>query len=236
MIRSKRYSALRGQYDQQQDYRLAEAVELVKKSATAKFDESVDIAVKLGVDPKKQDQMIRGTVGLPHGTGKEVRVLVFCKGEKEEEAKAAGAEFVGFEDLVEKIQGGWSDFDVAVATPDTMPAVGRLGKILAPKGKMPSPKTKTVTFDVAEAVKALKAGRVNYRTDKTGNVHALVGRVSFEASGLVDNIRAFVAELVRVKPAAAKGQYVRSITLSSTMGPGVRVDAREFTETARKGA
>ena len=236
MFRSKRYTGLHEQYDQQRQYRLAEAVELVKKNATARFEESVDIAVKLGVDPKKQDQMIRGTVGLPNGTGKAVRVLVFCKGEKEAEAKAAGAEFVGFEDLVEKIQGGWSDFDVAVATPDTMPAVGRLGKILAPKGKMPSPKTKTVTFDIADAVKALKAGRVNYRTDKTGNIHALVGRVAFEPELLVANIKAFVAELVRVKPASAKGQYVRSITLSSTMGPGVRVDVRELTETTRKGA
>jgi large subunit ribosomal protein L1 len=236
MKRSKRYTALRGQFEQQREHRLVDAVELVKKSATAKFNESVDIAVKLGIDPKKQDQMIRGTVGLPHGTGKEVRVLVFCKGEKEEEARAAGADFVGFDDLVEKVQGGWADFDVAIATPDTMSAVGRLGKILAPKGKMPSPKTKTVTFDVTEAVKALKAGRINYRTDKTGNVHALVGKVSFDPAQLVDNIRAFMAELVRVKPASAKGQYIRTVGISSTMGPGVKVDVRELTDVVRKGA
>ncbi|MFO7675551.1 MAG: 50S ribosomal protein L1 [bacterium] len=236
MERSRRYSALRGQLEHRREYRLAEAVELVKKNATAKFDESVDIAVKLGIDPKKQDQMVRGTVGLPHGTGKETRVLVFCKGEKEDEAWSAGADFVGFDDMVAKVQGGWNDFDVAIATPDTMSAVGRLGKILAPKGKMPSPKTKTVTFDIAEAIRALKAGRINYRTDKTGNVHALVGKASFEPAQLVENIRAFVAELLRAKPASAKGQYIRTIGLSSTMGPGVRVDVRELTEVARKGA
>lgn len=235
MRRSKRYAALSGQYDRSRTYPLAEAVELVRKSATARFDESVDVAVKLGIDPKKQDQMIRGTVGLPNGTGKKVRVLVFCKGAKEEEAREAGADFAGFEDLVEKIQGGWTDFDVAVAAPDTMSAVGRLGKILAPKGKMPSPKTKTVTFDIADAVKALKAGRINYRTDKTGNVHALVGKVAFEPAQLVENVRAFVAELIRAKPPAAKGQYIRTVALSSTMGPGVRVDVRDLTETVRKG-
>jgi large subunit ribosomal protein L1 len=235
MKRSKRYDGLRGQFEPQREYPLAEAIDIVKKSATAKFSESVDIAVKLGIDPKKQDQMVRGTVGLPHGTGKQVRVLVFCKGEKEEEARASGADFAGFEDLVEKVQSGWSDFDVAIATPDTMSAVGRLGKILAPKGKMPSPKTKTVTFDIAETIKALKAGRINYRTDKTGNVHALVGKISFESGALVDNVRAFVAELMRVKPASAKGQYIRSVGLSSTMGPGIRVDVRELTA-VRKGA
>jgi len=162
-------------------------------------------------------------------------VLVFCKGEKEDEAKEAGADYIGFEDLVEKIQAGWFDFDVAVATPDTMSAVGRLGKLLAPKGLMPSPKTKTVTFDVGPAVKALKAGRINYRTDKTGNVHALVGKASFEGQSLAENVRAFVAELVRTRPSTAKGQYIRNLVLSSTMGPGVRVDTRELTEATRKG-
>jgi large subunit ribosomal protein L1 len=234
--RSNRYRALQGQYDSHKEYSLTEAVDLVKGSANAKFDESVDIAVKLGVDPKKQDQVVRGTVGLPHGTGRKVRVLVFCKGEKEEEAKAAGADHVGFEDLVEKIKGGWLDFDMSVATPDTMSVVGRLGKILAPKGKMPSPKTKTVTFDVGEAVQALKAGRINYRTDKTGNVHALMGKVSFDPVQLVDNIKAFIAELVRVKPAAAKGHYIRTVGLSSTMGPGVQLDVRDLTDAVRKGA
>lgn len=213
---------------------LAAAVQLVKDSATAKFDESVDVAVKLGIDPKKSDQLVSGTVELPHGSGKTVRVLVFCRGEKQDEARAAGADYVGLEDLIERIAGGWTDFDVAVATPDTMSLVGRLGKVLGPKGLMPSPKTQTVTFEVGAAVRALKAGRIKFRTDKTGNVHALVGKVSFPPEKLVENIRAFVTELVRVRPAAARGQFLRTVTVSSTMGPGVRIDPREFTETARK--
>jgi large subunit ribosomal protein L1 len=171
---------------------------------------------------------------LPNGTGKQVKVLVFAKGEKQEEARAAGADFAGFEDLVEKVQGGWFDFDVAVATPDTMAAVGRLGKMLGPRGLMPSPKTQTVTFDVAPTVKSLKAGRIKYRTDKTGNIHALVGKASFEPEKLTENVRSFVAEVVRAKPATAKGQFVRNIVISSTMGPGMRVDVHEFLETARK--
>jgi large subunit ribosomal protein L1 len=236
MRRSRRYRTLLEGVERQREYPLDEAVEVVKQKANAKFDESVDAAAKLGIDPKKQDQAVRGTVSLPHGTGKQVRVLVFCKGEKEDEAREAGADHVGFEDLVEKIQAGWFDFDVAVATPDTMSAVGRLGKLLAPKGLMPSPKTKTVTFEVGPAVKALKAGRINYRTDKTGNVHALVGKASFESQSLAENVRAFVAELVRTKPSSAKGHYIRNLVLSSTMGPGVRVDARELTEVIRKGA
>jgi len=236
MNRSKRYRGLRENLDGEKTYTLDEAVGLVKVRATAKFDESVDIAVRLGIDPKKQDQMIRGTVSLPHGTGKQVRVLVFCKGDKEAEARAAGADHVGFEDLAEKIKEGWFDFDVAVATPDTMSVVGRLGKLLAPKGKMPSPKTKTVTFELEPTIKALKAGRINYRTDKTGNVHALVGKASFAPDQLADNVRAFVAELVRAKPAAAKGQYIKKVGLSSTMGPGVKVDVRDLVETGRKGA
>lgn len=235
MRRSRRYRTLLEGVERQREYPLNEAVEVVKQKANAKFDESVDAAVKLGIDPKKQDQMVRGTVSLPYGTGKQVRVLVFCKGEKEDEAREAGADHVGFEHLVEKIQAGWFEFDVAVATPDTMSAVGRLGKLLAPKGLMPSPKTKTVTFDIGPAVKALKAGRINYRTDKTGNVHALVGKASFESQSLAENVRAFVAELVRTKPSSAKGQYIRNLVLSSTMGPGVRVDTRELTEVIRKG-
>ncbi len=236
MKRSKRYRAFNDKVDREKKYSLKEAVEQAKATATAKFDESIDIAVKLGVDPKKQDQMIRGTVGLPHGTGRQVRVLVFCKGEKEKEALEAGADCAGLEDLVEKIKGGWYDFDAAVATPDTMSTVGRLGKLLAPKGLMPSPKTKTVTFEVGQAVKALKAGRINYRTDKTGNVHALVGKVSFDTASLVDNVTAFMAELTRAKPATAKGQYIKNVVVSSTMGVGVCVDARELTEAIRKGA
>jgi len=233
---SKRFRSLTEKLEHQQLHPLTEAVGLVKQNATAKFDESVDIAIKLGIDPKKTDQLVSGTVSLPNGTGKQVKVLVFAKGEKQDEAKAAGADYAGFEDLVEKVQGGWFDFDVAVATPDTMSAVGRLGKVLGPRGLMPSPKTQTVTFDVTPTVKSLKAGRIKYRTDKTGNIHALVGKASFEPDKLTENVRSFVAEVVRAKPATAKGQFVHNIVLSSTMGPGVRVDVREFLETARKEA
>ena len=233
---SKRFRSLSEKLDRQQQHQLDAAVTLVKANATARFDESVDVAVKLGIDPKKQDQMVSGTVSLPHGTGKAVRVLVFAKGEKQDEARAAGADFVGFEDLVEKISGGWLDFDVVVATPDTMSAVGRLGKVLGPKGLMPSPKTQTVTFDLAATVKGLKAGRIKYRTDKTGNVHALIGKASFGPEQLAENIRTFVAEVVRARPATAKGQFIRTVVISSTMGPGVRIDAREFTEAAKREA
>jgi len=235
-VHSKRYRAITEKTDPMKSYVLTDAVQVVKQHATAKFDESVDIAIKLGIDPKKSDQLVSGTVSLPHGTGKKVRVLVFAKGEKQDEARQAGADHVGFEDLVEKIQGGWTDFDITVATPDTMSAVGRLGKVLGPRGLMPSPKTQTVTFDVAQTIKGLKAGRINYRTDKTGNVHALVGKASFDADKLTGNIRTFLAELVRAKPSTAKGQFIRTVTVSSTMGPGVRIDPREFTETARKEA
>lgn len=228
MRHSKRFRKIAEGVEPQKLYSLDEALEALKARATAKFDESVDIAVRLGVDPKKQDQAVRGTVSLPHGTGKKVRVLVFCKGDKEAEARSAGADHVGFEDLVQKINEGWLEFDAAVATPDTMPVVGRLGKILAPKGLMPSPKTKTVTFDVGPAVAALKAGQISYRTDKTGNVHALVGKASFERQQLAENIRAFVSELARAKPASAKGQFIRKVVLSSTMGPSFRVELREF--------
>jgi large subunit ribosomal protein L1 len=233
---SKRFRKLVEPLDRLQAHRLDDAVKLVKANATAKFDESVDVAVKLGIDPKKTDQLVSGTVSLPNGTGKQVRVLAICKGEKQDEAKAAGADFVGFEDVVEKITGGWFDFDVIVAAPDTMAAVGRLGKVLGPKGLMPSPKTQTVTFDIAQTVKSLKGGRIKYRTDKTGNVHALIGKASFDADKLAGNVRAFVGELVRAKPSSAKGQFLRSAVLSSTMGPGFRLDVREFTDTAKKEA
>lgn len=230
---SKRY---RGLYERtpRELHQLDAATQLVKEHATARFDESIDVAVKLGIDPKKSDQLVSGTVELPHGTGKSVKVLVFCKGEKVDEAKAAGADFVGLDDMIEKITSGWTGFDVAVATPDTMAVVGRLGKVLGPKGLMPSPKTQTVTFDVGTAVRALKAGRIKYRTDKTGNVHALVGKASFDKDKLTQNVRTFMAELIRSRPASAKGQFVRKVTISSTMGPGVAVDPREFTETAKK--
>ncbi len=236
MKHSRRFRALKEKFDRLTLHPLDRAIELVKANATAKFDESVDISVKLGIDAKKTEQLVSGTVSLPNGTGKSVRVLVFAKGDKQDEARAAGADEVGFEDLVEKINGGWADFDVAVATPDTMAAVGRLGKVLGPKGLMPSPKTQTVTFDVGATVKSLKAGRIKFRTDKTGNVHALVGKASFDREKLAENIRAFMAELIRTRPATAKGQFIRNVVLSSTMGPGVRVDPREFTESAKKEA
>ncbi len=201
-----------------------EAIELVKKTATAKFDETVEVAFRLGVDPKHADQQVRGAVVLPFGTGKTKRVLVFAKGEKAKEAEIAGADFVGAEDMVAKIQGGWTDFDVAVATPDMMGVVGRLGKILGPKGLMPNPKVGTVTLDVTRALNEIKAGKIEYRTDKAGNIHAPIGKVSFDSEKLEKNFRTLVDTLIKVKPSAAKGQYMRSITLSTTMGPGVRVN------------
>ena len=200
-----------------------EAIALIQKMPVAKFDATLEVAVKLGVDPKHADQQVRGAVVLPHGTGKTKRVLVFAKGEKAKEAELAGADFVGAEDMVEKIQGGWTDFDVAVATPDMMGTVGRLGKILGPKGLMPNPKVGTVTMDVTRALNEIKAGKIEYRTDKAGNVHCPIGKASFDAEKLQQNFQALIDTLIRVKPAAAKGQYIRSITVSATMGPGVPV-------------
>ena len=204
-------------------YEVAEAVDLVKKTATAKFDENIEMHVRLGVDPKYNDQQVRGAVVLPNGTGKSKRVLVFTKGDKVKEAEGAGADYVGAEDLVEKIKGGWFEFDVAVATPDMMGVVGRLGKLLGPRGLMPNPKLGTVTMDVAKAISEQKAGKVEYRTDKAGNIHCPIGKASFENEKLAENYQTLLDTLIRVKPAAAKGQYVRSVTLSSTMGPGVPV-------------
>ncbi|GBE00087.1 50S ribosomal protein L1 [bacterium BMS3Abin07] len=206
-----------------------EAINKVKDLAFAKFDESVDIAVRLGVDPKKSDQMVRGTVALPHGTGKDVRVLVFAKGEKEKEASEAGADHVGAEDLVEKIRKGWLDFDKAVATPDVMGLVGKIGKILGPRGLMPNPKLGTVTFDVGKAVRELKAGKVEFKVDKTGIVHLPVGRVSFDTAKIVDNIRAAVDSINKAKPSTSKGKYLKKIVVSSTMGPGIRVNIDSVT-------
>ncbi len=234
MKHSKRYLALKERVNPNQVYSLAEAVKVVKENANAKFDESVEVAVRLGIDPKKTDQLVSGTVVLPHGIGRKVRVLAFAKGDKVDEALAAGADYVGFEDLLEKISAGWTDFDVAVATPDTMAGVGRLGKILGPKGLMPSPKTNTVTFEIGEVIKALKAGRVTYRTDKTGNVHLIVGKASFAEKQLVENVRAFISELMRNKPATAKGQFIRKVVISSTMGVGVRIDIKEFSESRKR--
>lgn len=201
-----------------------EALELVKKTASAKFDESVEMAVRLGVDPRHADQQIRGAVVLPHGTGKTATVLVFAKGDKAKEAEAAGADFVGAEDMIAKIEGGWLGFDVAVATPDMMGAVGKLGRTLGPKGLMPNPKTGTVTFDVERAVKEIKAGKIEYRVDKAGIIHAPIGKVSFDKEKLVENFNTLMDTLIKAKPAAAKGQYVKTITVSSTMGLGVKVN------------
>ena len=205
-------------------YEVEEAIDLAKKTATAKFDETVEFAVKLGVDPKHADQQVRGAVVLPHGTGKTNRVLVFAKGDKLKEAEAAGADYAGAEELVTKIQGGWADFDVAVATPDMMGLVGRLGKILGPKGLMPNPKVGTVTLNVARAINEIKAGRFEYRTDKVGNSHATIGKVSFDSEKLVENFYTLMDTLIKVKPSAAKGQYVRSVTVSTTMGPGIKIN------------
>ncbi|ASJ56760.1 50S ribosomal protein L1 [Brevibacillus formosus] len=221
--KGKKYQEAVKLVDKNKVYEVAEGVELVKKAATAKFDETVEAAFRLGVDPKRADQQIRGAVVLPHGTGKVQRVLVFAKGEKAKDAEAAGADFVGDADMIAKIQGGWFDFDVVVATPDMMGEVGKLGRVLGPKGLMPNPKTGTVTFDVTKAVNEIKAGKIEYRVDKAGNIHAPIGKASFDADKLVENLAALTEALNRAKPAAAKGVYMRNVTLSSTMGPGVRV-------------
>ena len=205
-------------------YEAAEAIDLAKKTAVAKFDETIEVAVRLGVDVKHADQQVRGAVVLPHGTGKSKTVLVFAKGDKVKEAEAAGADFVGTDELVAKIQGGWTDFDVAVATPDMMGTVGRLGRILGPKGLMPNPKVGTVTMDLARAINEIKAGKIEYRTDKAGIIHAPIGKASFDAEKLVDNMTTLIDTLNKVKPAAAKGQYIRSVTVASTMGPGIKVN------------
>ena len=210
--------------DKSRRYPLSEAVSLVKELAFANFDESVDVAVRLGVDPKHADQMVRGAVVLPHGTGKTNRVLVFAKGEKVNEAEEAGADFVGGDDLVAKITDGWLEFDTVIATPDMMGQVGRLGRVLGPRGLMPNPKVGTVTFDVGKAVSEAKAGKVEFRVEKAGIVHAQVGKRSFDEPQLAGNVKSLVNALVKAKPAAAKGTYLRSITLSSTMGPGIKVD------------
>ncbi|HLG21767.1 MAG TPA: 50S ribosomal protein L1 [Candidatus Manganitrophaceae bacterium] len=209
-------------------YLLGEAVEVVKNTHYAKFDESVDLAVRLGVDPKHSDQMVRGSVLLPHGTGKKVRILVFAKGEKEKEATQAGADYVGLEDYIEKINKGWMEFDTVVATPDLMGTVGKLGKVLGPRGLMPNPKTGTVTFDIAKAIKDIRQGKVEYRVEKAGIVHAPVGRASFSAAQLLENAQAVIDSIIKGKPASAKGKYLKSITLSSTMGPGIPIDTASF--------
>src|SRR5512132_2679739 len=222
-VMTKRLKATEALIDRSKSYTVAEAMEIVKKAPAAKFDESVDLSLRLGVDPKHADQMVRGAIVLPHGIGKAVRVAVFAKGEKDKEARDAGADVVGAEDLVEKIQGGFMDFDSTIATPDLMGQVGRLGKVLGPRGLMPNPKLGTVTFDVGRAVREVKAGKAEFRVDKAGNIHVPVGKKSFSQEQLVANAMALLEAIMRAKPAASKGQYLRSATVASTMGPGVRV-------------
>jgi len=222
--RGKKYTAARAAVALDRSYSIEDAIPLVQKVKFAKFDETVELTLRLGVDPKHADQMVRGTVVLPHGLGKSKRVLVIASGEKQKEATEAGADFVGGEEVVERIMGGWVDYDAVVATPDMMRAVGRLGKVLGPRGLMPNPKTGTVSLDIAKAVREIKAGKVEFRVDKTGIIHAPVGKASFSADSLVANAHALVDSIVKAKPAAAKGKYLKSVTLSSTMGPGVRID------------
>ncbi|KXG08719.1 50S ribosomal protein L1 [Anoxybacillus rupiensis] len=226
--RGKKYLEAAKLVDRYTAYSVTEAIELVKKTSIAKFDATVEVAFRLGVDPKKADQQIRGAVVLPHGTGKVQRVLVFAKGEKAKEAEAAGADYVGDTEYINKIQQGWFDFDVIVATPDMMGEVGKLGRILGPKGLMPNPKTGTVTFDVARAVKEIKAGKVEYRVDKAGNIHVPIGKISFDNEKLVGNFTTIYETILKVKPAAAKGTYVKNVTVTSTMGPGIKVDPSTF--------
>src|SRR5579875_3536462 len=221
---TKRQREIQELYERDRYYSLEEAVALAKKLSRAKFDETVEVAVRLGVDPRHADQVVRTAVVLPRGTGRAARVVVFAKGDKAKEAGQAGADVVGAEDLVERVRDGWTDFDSAVATPDMMGAVGQLGRILGPRGLMPNPRTGTVTFDVANAVREIKAGKVEFRTDQAGIVHAPVGKVSFDEAALVENVRAFLEAVVKAKPSGAKGQYIRSITVSTTMGPGIKVN------------
>lgn len=224
----KKYQEAAKLIDRDATYEAAEAIELVKQAAKAKFDESVEVAVRLGVDPRKQDQNVRGVVVLPHGTGKTQRVLVFAKGDKLKEAEAAGADYVGDSDLINKIQQGWFEFDVCVATPDMMSEVGKLGRILGGKGLMPNPKAGTVTNDVTKAVQEIKAGKIEYRLDKAGQIHAPIGKVSFDSAKLADNLKALIDALNRAKPSAAKGVYLKNISISSTMGPGARLNVSAY--------
>jgi large subunit ribosomal protein L1 len=224
---SKKYLEAKNKVDRTRFYEPLEAIALVKEIASATFDETLELSVKLGVNPKHADQQVRGAVVLPNGTGKTVKVIVFAKGDKAKEAEDAGADLVGNEDLVEKIQGGWLDFDVAVATPDVMGLVGKLGRVLGPRGLMPNPKTGTVTVDISRAIAEIKAGKVEYRTDKVGNIHVMLGKVSFLPEKLVENFYTVIETLVKAKPATAKGQYLKSITVSSTMGPGVKINTQK---------
>jgi large subunit ribosomal protein L1 len=230
---SKRYDSAAAKVGER-EYGVEDAIALLSEIPRAKFDESVDLSFRLGVDPKHADQMVRGAVVLPHGRGRTVRVAVFARGEKEREAREAGADVIGAEDLVERIQGGWMEFDTTIATPDLMGQVGRLGKVLGPRGLMPNPKLGTVTFDVGRAVREAKAGKVEYRVDKAGNIHTPVGKRSFSAEQLTANALAVIESIMRAKPAASKGTYLRSLTLSTTMGPGIKVDAQRISNQYKK--
>ena len=234
MKRSKRYMELKSKIESKK-YDLDEAIERCRELASAKYDESLDLSIKLNIDPKKTDQFVRGVSNLPHGTGKKKKILVLTKGEKEKEAKDAGADYVGFEEYIEKIKNGWTDVDTIIATPDVMSDVGKLGKILGPKGLMPSPKVGTVTFDVGAQVKELKKGKIEFKTDKSGCVHISVGRASFKTEQLRENIVSFLEDLLAAKPPGAKGQFLKSITLSSTIGPGIRLDERAVMTKVSKG-
>lgn len=224
MNRSRRYKKISSKIEKGKEYNLDKAITLLKELATTKFDESVEVALKLGIDPRHADQMVRGTVSLPNGTGKTVRVLVLTKGSTEKESQEAGADYVGLDEYVEKIQQGWLDCDVIIATPDVMSTVGKLGKILGPKGMMPNPKSGTVTFEVGQTVKDVKAGKIDFRVDRNGNLHVAAGKISFDVPKIKENIKAFLETVLRLKPASAKGQYIRSVTLSTTMGPGIPLD------------
>jgi len=226
---TKRNKEIQSKLNKDKEYTLQEAVAVLKETSKVKFVESLDCAMRLGVDPRQADQMLRGTVSLPHGTGKTVSVLVISKGAKVQEALDAGADFAGFDEYLEKIRGGWTDVDVIISTPDSMSELGKLGKILGPKGLMPNPKSGTVTQDVAQAVKEIKAGKIEFRVDKTGIVHTSVGKLNFETEKLVDNAKAFINTIIKMKPASAKGQYVKSLFLSSTMGPGLKISKDEYT-------
>lgn len=230
---SKRIKSLKEQIDTKKEYSISEAIKLLKEKSSVKFNESLDCAVKLGVDPRHADQMIRGTVSLPHGTGKEVRVLVIAKGDKAELALSAGADYAGFEEYLEKIKGGWAEIDVIIATPDSMSELGKLGRVLGPKGLMPNPKSGTVTQDVEKAVKEVKAGKIEFRVDKTGIVHTSVGKLSFDENQLSENALAFLQVIMKLKPSSAKGQYIRSLYLSSTMGPGLQISKDEVLATGK---
>lgn len=232
--KGKSFNARLEKVDKTKFYPMKEAFSLVRDTARSRFDETVDIAVKLGVNPKHSDQMVRGTVALPHGTGKTVRVLVFAKGEKEREARDAGADYVGAEDLAAKIREGWLDFDRVIATPDIMGVVGALGKILGPRGLMPNPKLGTVTFDLDRTIKEIKGGKIEFRTEKAGIVHAILGKASFDADKLYENASAFFETLYKLKPSASKGQYMRGATISTTMGPGIKLDPVEITNSFSK--